>query len=113
MSTTDNTNTDESEIPEQQREEQRQQEQQWREQQQKQVTKAKQQGKIIFWTRGGETVDYIAWQIFQETKEITESIYEENQGLANFGAYLPENIPVIIPNVDLPETSTDQVILWQ
>ncbi|MCX4026607.1 tail protein X [Spartinivicinus marinus] len=115
MSTTDNSEistTSDVELPERQQENE-QQLQVWREQQEKYAEQARQQGKVVYRTSGGETADWIAWQLFKETRFITESIYEENPGLANFGVYLPENIPIIIPAVELQENNADQVVLWQ
>ncbi|MBU2711845.1 tail protein X [Zooshikella harenae] len=74
---------------------------------------AKQQGKVIYWTQGEDTVDRIAWKVCGQTEGITELIFEENYGLVNLGVYLPENIPVIIPNISNVDKASGQVVLWQ
>ncbi|MBU2706491.1 tail protein X [Zooshikella marina] len=77
------------------------------------MSQAKQQGKLIYWTKCDDTVDNIAWKIYGQTENVTEKIFEENHGLVNFGVYLPENLPVIIPDIENIEKASGQVVLWQ
>ncbi|MGI0119457.1 tail protein X [Zooshikella sp. RANM57] len=74
---------------------------------------AKKQGKVIYWTQVDDTVDRIAWKVCGQTEGVTELIFEENYGLVDLGVFLPENIPVIIPNISNVENTSGQVILWQ
>ncbi len=66
---------------------------------------------IVYQTRQGDTVDYIAWKHYGRTQETVESIFRANPELADQGPVLPPGLLVFLP--DNPEPDRQRVIrLW-
>lgn len=63
-------------------------------------------------TKDGDTVDYIAWKFYgHQDRQTVEQVLEANHGLADYGAALPPNLRVELPELVTP-VATPGVKLW-
>lgn len=63
-------------------------------------------------TREGDSVDYIAWKFYGSTSnQVVESVLAANRGLADYGALLPANLTITLPEVSTP-AKTQGIKLW-
>ncbi len=44
--------------------------------------------------------------------DVLSKVIQANPGIADYGAHLPSGLEVILPNIDLHDTSEDMVQLW-
>jgi phage tail protein X len=65
-------------------------------------------------TRQNDMVDAIAaWAYGSEHGGTTEAILQANDGLADYGPLLPENLVITLPDIALPApASLSSVSLW-
>lgn len=62
-----------------------------------------------------DTVDLIAWRVFERTADVTEAILDANPGLAALGPIIPAGTRATIPTFETPATSAPEaqlVRLW-
>lgn len=63
-------------------------------------------------TKAGDTVDYIAWKFYGfQDRQTVEQVLAANHGLAEYGAALPPNVRVEMPELVKPSV-TPGVKLW-
>lgn len=62
-------------------------------------------------TREGDMVDWICWKHYGRQAGAVEAVLEANPGLADYGAILPSNVIITLPDIELPE-SEEIIRLW-
>lgn len=63
-------------------------------------------------SKAGDTVDRIVWQAYGRQNDlIVERVLEANPGLADVGPVLPDGIKVMLPTIEVEQT-TASVRLW-
>jgi len=60
----------------------------------------------------GDTVDYICFVHYGETKGVVEKVLTANPGLAEYGAVLPAGVLVVLPEVAVSSVESSAVRLW-
>ena len=67
----------------------------------------------IYTTRGGDTVDFIAWKFYgATTNQVVEAVLAANRGLADYGAVLPAGLTITLPEITEPAKAKG-VKLWE
>lgn len=66
---------------------------------------------MIYKTNSNDTVDWIAWKTYGFTKTSVEKLLKTNPNLSEYDDFLPENLSVILPEIDAKE-STKRINLW-
>ena len=59
-----------------------------------------------------DTVDAICWREYGRSSGVVEMVLEANPRLAEFGAFLPMGIEVILPDIETPQQIKQTIQLW-
>jgi len=64
----------------------------------------------VYISRQGEMVDWICWRFYGRQAVAVEAVLAANEGLADYGAVLPEGVAIRMPRLSVP--SLPIVRLW-
>ena len=63
-------------------------------------------------TLQNDTVDAICWREYGRSSGVVEAVLEANPKLAEYGAFIPMGMQVILPEILTPTQTKQTIQLW-
>lgn len=65
----------------------------------------------VYRTKQGDMLDWVCWHQYGRTEGVVEKVLEANPELAETLPYLPENVFILLPDIEGP-TREEVVRIW-